>query len=42
VPTFSGWKKVYLGGIGRDADVEVTQAEPLEFNVLAMHYEVRV
>lgn len=42
IVNFSGWKKVYLGGVKRDVRVEITQDEPLEFNVLATHFGVRV
>ena len=39
---FSGWKKVYIGGIRRDVKIEITQDDPLEFNVLGVHFGVRV
>ena len=42
VSDYSGWKKVYLGGVKRDVRVEITQDDPLEFNVLATHFGVRV
>lgn len=42
VALYDGWKKVYLGGIKRDVEIEITQDEPLEFNVLAVHFAVRV
>lgn len=42
VELFTGWKKVFGSGISRDVQVEVTQSEPLEMNVLAIHYGVRV
>lgn len=41
-PNFTGWKKVFIGGVGRDVDVDITQDEPLEFNILSCHYEVQV
>jgi len=42
IDKFNGWKKVYLGGYNRDIQVEITQDEPLEFNILSINYEVRV
>jgi len=42
ISLFSGWKKVYLGAIKRDPSVETTQSEPLEMNVLAVHYGVKI
>ena len=42
VSNFSGWKKVYMGGVRRDVEVTITQDEPLEFNVLAVSFGVRV
>jgi hypothetical protein len=36
VELFTGWKKVYLGGIDRDSQVIITQEDPLEFNLLAL------
>lgn len=42
VVNFSGWKKVYLGGVRRDVEIEVTQDDPLEFNILFIHFGVRV
>ncbi len=42
VPTFTGWKKVFIGGVNRDVEVTITQTDPLEFNVLAIHFAVRV
>lgn len=40
--TFTGWKKVYIGGTRRDLKVEITQDEPLEFHVLGCHFEMRI
>lgn len=42
VALYDGWKKVYLGGVKRDLEIEITQDEPLELNVLAVHFAVRV
>lgn len=42
VPNFTGWKKVWIGGVGRDVQVDITQDEPLEFNVLSCQYGVQV
>lgn len=42
ISNYTGWKKVYVGGVGRDTDIVITQEEPLEFNVLAVQYQVRV
>lgn len=42
VVLFDGWKKVFIGGVGRDVQVEVTQDEPLEFNVLSFHFGVQI
>lgn len=39
---FTGWKKVFIGGVGRNTQVEVTQEEPLEFNILSFHLEIQV
>jgi hypothetical protein len=36
VSLFSGWKKIYLAGVGRDTQIEITQEQPLEFNLLAV------
>lgn len=36
VSLFSGWKKVFLLGVKRDAVVEITQDNPLELKVLAV------
>lgn len=35
VSLFSGWKKVYLAGVNRDAQIELTQDDPLEFELLS-------
>jgi hypothetical protein len=35
-PSFTGWKKVYTKGVGRDLDYIITQEQPLEFEVLAV------
>lgn len=42
IQNFSGWKKVYVGGISRDNTPQITQEQPLELNVLAIQYGVRV
>lgn len=42
IDLFTGWKKVYLGGIRRDIEVSVTQQEPLEMNILSIVYTLRV
>lgn len=39
---YTKWVKVYIGGINRDVQVEVTQEDPLDFNILAVHFGVRV
>lgn len=36
VSLFTGWKKSYLRGFAQDAQVEITQDAPLEFNVLSL------
>lgn len=38
----SEWITVYVAGIDRETEVEITQEEPLEFNVLAIMYELEV
>ena len=35
VSLYTGWKKIYLAGVGRDTQIEITQEQPLEFNLLA-------
>lgn len=42
IQNYTGWKKVYIGGVNRDVEIEITQEEPLEFNVLGVHYGVRI
>ena len=42
VQTFTGWKKLYIGGIKRDLQIEITQEDPLELNILAINYEMKV
>lgn len=42
VALYTGWKRIYLGGISRDISVEITQDDPTEVNILAMHFEVNV
>lgn len=42
ISLYDGWKKIYLGGVNRDIEVEITQDDPLEFNVLAVHFAVRI
>ncbi len=39
---YSKWKKVYIGGVKREVKVEVTQEEPLELNVLGIHFGMRI
>jgi len=39
---YTKWLKVYIGGSDRDVSVEITQDQPLELNVLATHFGVRV
>lgn len=39
---YTKWLKVYIGGIDRETQVEITQEEPLDLNVLAVHFAVRV
>ncbi|NRB40020.1 MAG: hypothetical protein HRU20_16385, partial [Pseudomonadales bacterium] len=39
---YTKWLKVYIGGVGRETQIEITQEEPLDLNVLAIHYGVRV
>ena len=39
---YTKWKKVYIGGVNREVLVEITQEEPLDLNVLATHFAVRV
>jgi len=41
VALFTGWKKVHLAGVERDVDVEITQDDPLEFEVLALTIAVK-
>lgn len=36
------WKKVYLGGFDREVQLEITQEDPLEFNVLALVFGLRI
>ena len=36
VQTFTGWKKVFVRGIGRSEAPEITQEQPVEFEVLSM------
>lgn len=35
VSLYTGWKKIYLAGVGRDTQIEITQEQPLEFNLLS-------
>lgn len=42
VPLTSGWKKVYLGTVDRDIQPEVTQDDPMEWNVLSYTMEVGI
>lgn len=39
---YTKWKKVYIGGVSQDVQVEITQEQPLDLNVLAVHFAVRV
>lgn len=41
ISLFTGWKKVYIGGSGREVEIEITQDQPLEFNVLSIQFGVR-
>lgn len=42
VPLSDEWKEVYLGGFDRDAQITITQDDPIELNILAVHYTLRV
>lgn len=42
VELFTGWKKVYIGGTERELKIKLFQDDPLEFNILAIHYAVKV
>lgn len=35
-PLSNGWKKIFLGGYGRDTDLTITQEQPNPFNVLSI------
>lgn len=39
--TYTGWKKIFLSGVGRDTNIEITQDEPLEFNLLAVTIAIK-
>jgi hypothetical protein len=39
---YTKWLKVYIGGVGREAQIEITQEDPLNLNILAVQYGVRV
>lgn len=39
IQNFSGWKKVFIGGVDRDIQVTITQDEGFEFNILSLVYE---
>jgi hypothetical protein len=41
VQLFSGWKKVHVAGIDRDVALEITQDDPLEFELLSMVVAVK-
>jgi len=42
VPSYiNGWRRVNLSGIDRDAQVEITQDQPLEFKMFGMVLEVK-
>jgi hypothetical protein len=40
IPLFTGWKKVYIGGVDRDVSITITQEEPLEFRVLMLAIDI--
>ena len=42
IPLYTGWKKVYLRGNGKNLQPTFKQTEPHEFNILSIHYEVKV
>lgn len=42
IPLFTGWKKVYVGGVRRDSRVTITQSEPLEFILLLVAIEAGI
>lgn len=39
---YDKWQKVYIGGVRRELEVEITQENPLDLNVLAIHFAVRI
>lgn len=41
VQLFSGWKKVLVAGVSRDAALEITQDDPLEFELLSLVVAVK-
>lgn len=41
VELFSGWKKVHVAGVNRDAQIELTQDDPLEFELLSLIVAVK-
>lgn len=41
VQLFSGWKKVHVAGVDRDVALELTQDDPLEFELLSMVVAVK-
>jgi hypothetical protein len=41
ITLFDGWKKVYLNGVDRNAQLTITQEEPLEFQLLAVDVGLR-
>ena len=41
VELFSGWKKVHVAGVNRDAQIELTQDDPLEFELLSLVVAVK-
>lgn len=41
VQLFSGWKKVYMSGVERDVAIEITQDDPLEFEILTLVVAVK-
>lgn len=42
VSEFTGYKKVHLGGHNRNSQVDITQEQPLEFNILSVALDVEV
>lgn len=42
VSLFTGWKRVYLGGVAKEVSAEVAQDNPLEMNILGINFEVKI